>query len=388
MTTTSNNFQTITVSAHYPATELVWPEGVSVLLQNLDAANTVYLGDNNAIEAGDLNNTIPLTPGGSYVAGGNVAIFGICLTGQSALVARAPDALNFTIPPSLSGLGGAKIFVQSTTPTGVIPLNSLWFNTTLQAIEYWNGAAWAVQQFNAQELIQVSTILAAQIANATLTSAQLSAAAGILGSQIAAATITGSNIAANTIVASNIAANTITAAQLAAGIIYAGIVDGTTIQAADFIGGNYFGYTTSSPTLNGLAISMVPGTVAVTDSAGNAALPGVTTYGGSTTKWQALNLGGNGLQAWYQMSTTNMNGAWSLQGEFVPSHAAIGKYLTLDDLTDVSATLKRNIRDPLIKLACRLAIQSFNHSDPRWLTKEGQAKHWREILENWKRVQK
>jgi hypothetical protein len=142
-----------------------------------------------------------------------------------------PNGQSYFLPASLSVLGGARIYVQATAPTGIIPLNSLWFNTTTGSIEVWNGSTWNVQQFNAQQLIQADTILAAQIANGTLTTAQLAAAAGILGAQIATATITSGNIAANTIVAANIAANTITAAQIAANTITAGQIAAGTITS-------------------------------------------------------------------------------------------------------------------------------------------------------------
>jgi hypothetical protein len=64
-----------------------------------------------------------------------------------------------------------------------------------------------------------------QLADGSVTAAQIAAAAGILGSQLADATITGGNIAAGTI----------TASLLAAGIVVAGIVDGTLIEAAQFV---------------------------------------------------------------------------------------------------------------------------------------------------------
>lgn len=169
---TSNNFQTITVGSHYPATQLVYAEGITVQLLNLDPNNTVYLGGDNAIEAGDTNHTIPLAPGGSYIAGGNVPIFGITLAGQSAAIARAPDAVNFTIPPSLSGLGGAKLFNQSTAPTQppLIPVNSIWYNNTPgnQSLNQWNGTTWVQLAVPGTNLIEAGTVIANLIAAGTI----------------------------------------------------------------------------------------------------------------------------------------------------------------------------------------------------------------------------
>lgn len=159
---------------------------------------------------------------------------------------------------------------------------------------------------------------ATQVASGSLTSAQLAAAAGILGSQIAAATIQSSNIAANTIIAANIAANTITAAQLAAGIVYAGIVDGTIVKAQTFEGGNYFGYSGTTPSLDTLVISLVPGTASVTDPVGNTALPGSTTYGGASGAWTAVSLQNGAALIYYVMASTDMNGSWVASGQMAP----------------------------------------------------------------------
>ena len=175
---------------------------------------------------------------------------------------------------TLASLGGASVFVQATAPTPppAIPVNSLWLNTTLGALEVWNGSAWVIQAFTGTELITAGTI------------------------------------AANLFVAN---------------IVVAGIVNGTTIKAASFIGGDYFGYSTANPTLDALVVSLIPGTATVADSVGNTALPGATVYGGVTTKWQAFSLGGNGLAlAWYQMTTADMNGAWTLIGEIAPVFGA------------------------------------------------------------------
>lgn len=160
-------------------------------------------------------------------------------------------------------------------------------------------------------LVQAGTVTATQIA-----------AASITAGQIASGTITAGQIAANTITAGQVAANTLTAAQLAAGLVYAGIVDGTTVQAHSFIGGNYFGYSGASPAADTLLISVVPGTAAVADSMGNVALPGYTAYSGSAGAWLAVSLGSTTSLpiAWWQMSTTHMNGSWTQTGQIAPAY--------------------------------------------------------------------
>jgi len=230
---------------------------VHTLIQNVDTNNTVYLGDDKDVTPANPMLSAPLMPGQTAVANGECDVYAIAAPGQTVAVNVMVGFSSFFQPPNLSAIGGASVFVQASTPHGKIPLNSIWFNIGNGSLNTYDGNSWNSQQFDANQLIQVATILSAQIAsqaittskiasgavtatqvaNGTLTTAQLAAAAGILGGQIANATITSGNIAANTIVAANIAANTITAAQLAAGIIYAGIVNGTTIQGGTFIVG-------------------------------------------------------------------------------------------------------------------------------------------------------
>lgn len=280
----------------------------SMLIYNSDATNTVNLTD---IDAGNpaTASSVPLGPTQAVVVDGNTDVYAFATVG-TPVVYLIPGATSFFQRPSLAAIGGASVFVQATVPGGSIPLNSLWFDTANASLQTWNGTMWVNQQFDANQLIQAATILGTQIANnaitagkvanGTLTSAQLAAAAGILGTQIANATITSGNIAANTIVAANIAANTITAAQLAAGIVYAGIIDGTTVKAASFIGGNYYGYDGGVAAAGKLSVSVVPGTANVTDSAGNIALPGHTVYQTPlATGSIAFNMQ-QGILTWYQ----------------------------------------------------------------------------------------
>ena len=179
-------------------------QGITVL--NLDTTNTVWLGYTVSIAAAIGGGAIPVGPGASMQFDGSTSIYAIAET--QLTIAVGPGVTGYFLPASLSNIGGSAVFVQAGTPSGTIPLNSVWFDTGNDSLQTWNGSAWVNQAFNAQELIQAATILDTQIVNGTLTTAQLSAAAGILGTQIANATVTGYNIAANTITAGNIAANT------------------------------------------------------------------------------------------------------------------------------------------------------------------------------------
>lgn len=230
--------QQITVTGTPPATPLVFGDAqnpVPSLISNQDLVNTVYIGNDPSANPNNPNQVTPLLSGQYIAVTGAVDVYGICSPSETALVYVLENVTSVNLPVSQIINGKPTIYVQPTAPTGTIPVNSIWFNTTADTIETWNGSAWVVEQLNAANAIVAASITASQIANATLTSAQIAAAAGILGSQIANATITSGNIAANTIVAGNIAANTILAANLAAGIIYAGIVNGTMIEGAQFV---------------------------------------------------------------------------------------------------------------------------------------------------------
>jgi hypothetical protein len=214
-------------------------------ITNTSATANIYIGTQQSVGSGNINESTQLQPGAYFSLDGTHPIYYVSADGPNATIQILPGVTSFFQPASLIQLGGVKIFVQASAPSDSpqIPVNSLWFDTSNGSLNIWTGTAWTNQQLNAQQLIAIATVTAAQIQDGTLTTTQLAAAAGILGTQIADATITSSNIAANTIVADNIAANTLTAAQLAAGIIYAGIVNGTEIDGSIFRAKNAYGAT-------------------------------------------------------------------------------------------------------------------------------------------------
>lgn len=139
--------------------------------------------------------------------------------------------LGFTI-----SAGGVAVSFAPSAPASPNP-GDLWFNTSAgnALSQYQTSSGWTPYTFGTQA-ISANAITAALIAANTITAAQI-AAASITGDRMVANTITATQIAANTITAAQIQAATITAAQMAAGILYAGIVDGTTIQGATLIAG-------------------------------------------------------------------------------------------------------------------------------------------------------
>lgn len=321
---------TIQVVPNMTAT-LVVAAGDGPTLVNNPGPNTVFLGDNDAIRYSDAYGIVALNANGYINVDGQSDLFATIAPGLTQSLNIISGGLNFFSPPSLSGLGGAKVFVQALAPTQppTIPLNSLWFNTTANSMEYWNGASWTTQAFSGSQLLQAATVTAAQIQNGTLTTTQIAAAAGILGAQIAANTITGANIAANTITAANIAANTITAGQLAAGIIYAGIVDGTLIQGAtlrikngsgatimtiNISAGTWIQYLDTGSVTQGTPVAS-SSNAAFTDEFTNHLLAGTVTYAVvSGTIYAVQNFQGN----INFLSATNWLGTWNTYASLEP----------------------------------------------------------------------
>lgn len=311
-----------------------------LLIVNLDAATTVYVSNQSTVTVGGAN-SVPLPPGASLSFDGSTSVYAVT-PGPKVQVAIVPGGSQYFLPASLANIGGSKVYVQAGTPAGNIPVNSVWFDTSNRSLQTWNGTAWVNQAFNAQNLIQAATILGTQIAsqsvtagniaNGTLTTAQIAAAAGILGTQIAAATITGANIAANTITAANIAANTITASQLAAGIVYAGIVNGTEIDAATFKGTNWlenpsgqFLYS-GTPGAADLTAWLVP--VATSDPFGTSLPGGIGTQDPATGNsvhmtGYALNLADTAGNNWAVTTVTPVPGGTPYLAFHAPAAAGL-----------------------------------------------------------------
>ena len=162
------------------------------------------------------------------------------IPGGNASVSQAPGAglgpvlTNGSITPSMLNdgitirtLGGNAVTI-SVSPPATPGVGDIWINSSTGLISSWNGTVWAPTLFNATSTIQ-------------------------------AATITSALIQAGTIVASNIAAGTITAATAILSGVFAGLVDATTIQAAQYIAtgtqGEFLSYT-GTPALGNLNASM------------------------------------------------------------------------------------------------------------------------------------
>lgn len=123
--------RTINVGSTYPATQLVYPGDGAVLFYNTDSINPVWVGDNNAMEAGDTLNTIQVPAGTSFGVDGKSPLYGISNPGTSVAVDLLTGGTQFntgitssiqmpqflvTEPPVAPGSGGGPYSV--TFPPG------------------------------------------------------------------------------------------------------------------------------------------------------------------------------------------------------------------------------------------------------------------------------
>jgi hypothetical protein len=127
------------------ASLLISPGDGPTLLFNADPANIVWLGDDPfGTTAGDTTGAAPLPPLASLPLDGKGAVYGICATGQTALVSRFPGGLNFFQLVELliktliiAGSLGNGLFVYAGAPgAGNFPILSV---TTASTDPYGNA---------------------------------------------------------------------------------------------------------------------------------------------------------------------------------------------------------------------------------------------------------
>lgn len=71
------------------------------LFQNLDTANTVYLGTDSGVDGATGSGAIPLEPGGNITLDGSFNTYAKCLIGLTAEVAVIPGGIGFNSSPSV-----------------------------------------------------------------------------------------------------------------------------------------------------------------------------------------------------------------------------------------------------------------------------------------------
>lgn len=290
------------------------------LIQN-PGPNTVYVGDTPGIQPTDPNGVVPLNTGGSVNTDGSSDLYATIPAGLTQTLYLISGATNFFSPPSLIGLGGVKVFVQPTAPAPppAIPVNSLWLNTTLGALESWNGATWVLQAFTGTELITAGTI-----------AANLLIANFFVGYEIDGAIFRAKNSFGATIMTINKSAGT--------WILYQDT--GSATQGMVTASGNNSLNTTTDEFLNEI-------------------LPGMTAYGGSTTIWSAVNMTGastNGQLAYYSSTAATQTGftlqtqiSFATGGVTVLGNGGFG--FTLDNTDNLTIGLAELFREVAIPAA-------------------------------------
>lgn len=187
----TNRFRTLTITYGNNFTPIVSAasnEG-AVFIYNMDTTDTVYLTD---FPNGGTNvDSVPLPPQTGYALDGSKDTYAFMQSpNTTAQVSLVPGGVSFQQPVSLNAIGGIKVFIQATTPTGTIPANSIWLKTSggnVIAFNTWNGSAWISQTFNASGVLAIGTIIANLVAAGTVI-------AGIVDTTtISAATFKGTN---------------------------------------------------------------------------------------------------------------------------------------------------------------------------------------------------
>lgn len=262
----------------------VWnglPGSPPIMLYNFDTSNSIYVGYTRNISIGAPNTQL-LQPQFGLTMDGTRTIYAIGVSGAGPLQVTPGGGAPFQVP-SLSGLGGSNIYVQPLAPTGVIPLNSLWLNTTLGALEAWNGSAWVIQAFTGTQLITAGTI------------------------------------ATNLLIA-----NFFSGYEIDGAIFRAKNVSGATIMTINKSNGVWILYVDLGSATQGPMAASGNNTTGgtITDEFGNTVLGGVASYAGSSGAWTATTYSANNIS--FVTSTNTTQTGWVTQ-DFIqfPTGAAM-----------------------------------------------------------------
>jgi hypothetical protein len=137
-------------------------------IANTSASANIWIGNNQSVGPVNPNESTVITPGGFLSLDGSQSVYYVVADAANGEVTIYPGVTSYFLPVSLSGLGGASVYMQTTQPTGTIAPNSLWINTTTGGIEVYSDSIWTPVQFNADALLEVQTIVANLIAAGTI----------------------------------------------------------------------------------------------------------------------------------------------------------------------------------------------------------------------------
>ncbi|HVH71529.1 MAG TPA: hypothetical protein VNB49_10515 [Candidatus Dormibacteraeota bacterium] len=258
------------------AIQLITGGDPPALIQN-SGPGVLYVGDNDAIRWNDANGIVPINVNGYLNVDGSRDLFATVQPGNPTTVYLISGGINFFSPPSLSGLGGIKSFVQATAPTPppVIPVNSLWFNTTLNALETYDGSNWNIEAFAGNELIVAGTI------------------------------------ATNLLIA-----NFFQGYEIDGAIFRAKNSFGATIMTINKTAGVWILYQDTGSATQGMMTASGNNSVTnSTDEFLNTIEPGMIAYGGSSGAWTAIQI--TGTQVNFLTSTQTTQTTWNTQSQTI-----------------------------------------------------------------------
>jgi len=274
--------------------------GVSGMVYNFDTTNTIYVGYTPNIAIGAPNTQI-FPPGFGMTMDLSKTLYAIG-SANSGPLQITPGGGSPFLQLTLSSLGGAQIFVQATAPAPppTIPLNSLWLNTTLGALEVWNGSSWAVTAFTGTELITAGTI------------------------------------AANLLIAGIVVAGIVNSTEIDGAIFRAKNASGATVMTINKTSATWIQYQDTGSATQGMVIaSATNATATTTDEFSNEILEGLTLYSGTSGAWNAISFAaGNAIS--YYTSTASTQIAFVLESSI--SFNSVGRGVITDP-----TTLVRNI---------------------------------------------
>jgi hypothetical protein len=139
------------------------PTPITIANTSATTAN-LWVGETQSVGPTNPNNSTEIGPGGYVSYDGTQEVYYAVADGAGATVQILVGVTSFFLPASLASLGGVSVFNQATAPPIVgTPPNSLWFKTD-GSLWQLIGGVWTEQQFNANNLIEAGTIVAALIA--------------------------------------------------------------------------------------------------------------------------------------------------------------------------------------------------------------------------------
>jgi hypothetical protein len=125
---TASTFNLVYVNANYPSLQVVAASNppISCLLYNADPTITIYLSNNNSVNAGDVNHSTPLPPLSSVTFDGTQDVFAATVPSTTAALQVYPSGSSYFATlgqANLASLGSATGGTGAIIASGGVPYN-------------------------------------------------------------------------------------------------------------------------------------------------------------------------------------------------------------------------------------------------------------------------